>query len=196
MDKTTGKTRYEDLILSLYDNGAVKFGEFTLVSGEKSKIYIDLRILVSYPKLMRQVTDELYEKGKTMTFDRVAGVPYAALPIVAVLSVHAGWPMIYNRKEKKDYGTKKNIEGIFNPNETVLVVDDLVTTGLSKINSIKVFEEAGLKVKDILVLIDRSLGRAGLSLKEAGYNLHSIFKIEEMLDVLKAKGRVDPSFTL
>ncbi|MFH0837864.1 MAG: orotate phosphoribosyltransferase [Patescibacteria group bacterium] len=180
------------LSLSLHKIGAVKFGEFTLKSGMKSPIYIDLRILVSFPELLGQIADEMIALAKPFKFDRIAGIPYTALPIATAISLKTGWPMLYARKEVKDYGTKRKLEGIFNAGETVLLVDDLITTGESKFETIAPFEEVGLKVKDVIVLVDREQGGKRL-LEAKGYHLHAVLKIHEMLEVLKKEGKIDGS---
>ncbi len=181
----------EQIAIDLFSIGAVKFGNFTLKSGLKSPIYVDLRVLVSYPKVLGIVAKELVElaKSKNLKFDRIAGIPYAAISIATAVSLESGWPMIYPRKEVKDYGTKKAIEGEFKEGETVLVIDDLITTGASKFEAIQPLEAAGLKVKDIVVLIDREQG-GKKELAAKGYDLHSVLTIGEVLEILREKKKI------
>ncbi len=146
------------LLDGLLDAGCVKFGQFTLKSGQQSPIYLDLRQLVSFPPLLAQAAAAYLPILKNLAFDRLAALPYAAIPIGSAISLQGNWPMIYPRKEIKAYGTKAEIEGVFLPGETVVVIDDLATTGESKFEAIEKLTQAGIKVKDIVVLIDRQSG--------------------------------------
>jgi uridine monophosphate synthetase len=184
------------LTLALAEAGAIKFGDFTLASGKKSPIYVDLRLLASYPNLLRQVA-LAYAKvlRREVALDpassvlRLAAIPYAALPIGTAVALEMGLPLIYPRKEVKDHGTARQIEGEFQPGEQVVVLDDLITTGGSKLEAIAPLEAAGLKVQDVVVLIDREQGGRE-ELAEAGYRLHAVLRLGEMLDTLVAAGRI------
>ncbi len=180
----------QSIALALHEVGAVKFGEFTLKSGMKSPIYIDLRVLISYPTLLREIAEAMAGLAKNLEFDVIAGIPYTALPIATAISIEQGWPMVYARKEVKDYGTKRKLEGVFKEGQTALIIDDLITTGGSKFETIEPFQEAGLKVTDIVVLVDREQGGAKL-LEEKGYHLHSVLGINELLDILKSANKID-----
>ena len=142
----------------LLDAGCIKFGEFTLKSGLISPIYIDLRMLVSYPGLLAVVAQSYLPLLSGLQFSRIAGLPYAAIPIATAISLAGNYPMIYPRKEVKAYGTKAEIEGEYHPGETIVVIDDLATTGGSKFEAIEKLTGAGLVVKDVVVLVDRQSG--------------------------------------
>jgi len=165
----------------LLEAGCVKFGEFTLKSGLKSPIYIDLRLIISYPRLLAEVAQAYLPLISKLQFARIAGLPYAAIPIATAISLAGIYPMIYPRKEVKAYGTKAEIEGEYHPGETVVVIDDLATTGGSKFEAIEKLTGAGLVVKDVVVLIDRQSG-AKESLEQAGFHLHAVLTITELLD--------------
>ena len=168
-----------ELIKHLYQAGVFKKGRFKLKSGRISNYYIDMRVLVSYPSLLKEVAKAYVEVLKNLEFDRLVAVPYAALPIVSAISVVGGYPFIYTRKEKKDYGTKKLIEGEYKKGERVIVVDDVITTGASKLEVIKPLEKEGLVVKDVVVFVDREEGGKE-ELERKGYSLWRVMGIGEI----------------
>ena len=173
----------------LLDAGCIKFGQFTLKSGLISPIYLDLRQLVSFPRLLEQVANAYLPVLQGLSFDRLAALPYAALPIATAISLKGGWPMVYPRKEIKQYGTRAEIEGLFKEGERAAVIDDLATTGGSKFEAIEKLTSAGLKVTDVVVLIDRQSG-ASEALAQAGYCLHAVFTLTQLLDLWERNGRV------
>jgi uridine monophosphate synthetase len=183
-----GKTILCDALL---ESGCVQFGEFTLKSGLLSPIYFDLRRLVAYPSLLRSVAEAYLPLLRNLAFDRLAALPYAALPIATAISLLGGWSMIYPRKETKSYGTRAEIEGIYSPGERAVVIDDLATTGGSKFEAIEKLQSASLVVSDVVVLIDRQSG-ATQSLAEAGYRLHAVFNLSEMVQDWLNRGRITP----
>lgn len=196
MRKTKGKTIRGDtfpqarLADDLLAAGCIKFGEFTLKSGLKSPIYIDLRQIISHPGLLARVCSAYLPLLEKLTFDRIAGLPYAALPIATGISLDVGCPMIYPRREAKEYGTKAAIEGEFTPGEMVVVIDDLATTGGSKFEAVEKLTAEGLKVKDIVVFIDRESG-ARAALEKAGLHLYAVMTISQMLDHWEKTGKVE-----
>ncbi len=183
-------SRISVLADSLLAAGCIKFGEFTLKSGLQSPIYIDLRQIITYPRLLQQIGAAYLPILKQLQFDRIAGLPYAAIPIATAVSVQGDYSMIYPRKEAKAYGTKAEIEGEYHAGETVVVIDDLATTGGSKFEAIEKLTGVGLKVKDVVVLIDRQSG-AKEALAEAGYSMHAVLTITEMLDYWEQTSKVD-----
>lgn len=174
----------------LLSAGCIKFGEFTLKSGLKSPIYIDLRQIITYPKLLEQVGQAYLPILKELKFDRLAGLPYAAIPIATAISLAGNYPMIYPRKEVKTYGTKADIEGEYHAGETALIIDDLATTGGSKFEAIEKLTGAGLIVKDVVVLVDRQSG-AKESLAQAGYSMQAVLTIGQLLGHWEQNGKVE-----
>lgn len=180
------ENKMKDLVGWLYRLGCIRFGEFTMKSGQKSPIYVDLRRLISNPDVLDDVAITMIElmMGKDIRFERIAGIPLGGLPIATVISLRIKVPMIYPRSEVKDHGTRQQIEGNYNSGENVLLIDDLITQGNSKIEAIEILEAAGLKVSDVLVLVDREQGGAA-DLASRGYKLHSVTTLRKILEVLR-----------
>ena len=174
----------------LLSAGCIKFGSFTLKSGLQSPIYIDLRQIITYPKLLEQVGAAYLPLLKGLKIDRIAGLPYAAIPIATAISLVGNYPMIYPRKEAKSYGTKAEIEGEYHAGDTVVVIDDLATTGGSKFEAIEKLTAVGLIVKDVVVLVDRQSG-AKESLEQAGYSMHAVLTIRQLLDYWEKTNKVE-----
>lgn len=179
----------ETLALTLYDIGAVKLGKFKLHSGRTSPIYLDLRLLVSYPQALRVATAMYRNVLQTLTFDVLAATPLAGLPIGTALCLDMDVPLVYPRKTAKSYGTGKSIEGVWEVGQTAVVVDDLVTSGDSIVQAITPLKAAGLQVSDAVVLVDRQQGGVE-SLRDLGYTLHTVIKLDHLLLLLQENGRV------
>jgi orotate phosphoribosyltransferase len=179
-----------DVFLQLYDIGAVKFGTFTLKSGITSPFYIDLRECISFPHLLKNVSELIWKKVANLQFDRICGVPYTALPFASYLSIAYDKPMIMRRKESKEHGTKKIIEGVYSKGQICLIIEDLITSGSSIFETVEPIEQAGMQVSDIAVFLDREQGGRG-RLEEKGYRLHSVATLTQMLDILHLNKRLD-----
>jgi len=181
--------RLEALADGLMEADCVRFGQYKLKSGLISPIYIDLRRLASFPKVLADVAAAYQLILKDLQFDRIVGLPYAAMPIATAISLQTGYPMIYPRKEVKNYGLQSEVEGEFKSGERAVVIDDLATTGGSKFEIIEKLTAVGLDVKDVVVLIDRQSGAAE-ALAEAGFTMHAVLKLTDLLDYWERTERV------
>jgi len=181
---------YQELILQLYDIGCIMFGKFVQASGATFPYYIDLRKIISTPQIFNHVLSAYEDILKPLKFDRIAGIPYGSLPTATGLSLRLHCPMIFPRKEVKAHGTRKLIEGNFNPGEKVVVVDDILISGKSAMEGAEKLKSAGLNVDDIVVLIDHEQGVKD-RLRENGYQGHSVLGVSEIIETLYQAGRIN-----
>lgn len=175
--------------------GAIKFGTFKLTSGRISPYYIDLRIVPSFPDAFQRVCDLYVKLIETElgvdSFDRVAGIPTAGMPFASVIAYRLRKPFVYIRPKVKLHGRERLIEGIIMPGNRVLLVDDLITTGLSLRKAAKAVRAEGGVVSDAVVLLDREEGgkerlkrdnvslRYLLTAREAASKLFELGALEE-----------------
>lgn len=177
----SGGHAHSALIRRLFEIGAIRFGEFTLKSGIASPFYIDLRVVISFPDVLEQIGVLIAGVVSRCGGARVGGIPYAGLPLAVAASLAGRVPLIYPRREEKGYGTRRRIEGQFKAGELVVLIDDIITDGASKLEAIQPLEEAGLVVKDLVVLVDREQGGREL-LAARGYAVHAVLTISQCFD--------------
>ena len=158
--------------------GCFKQGNFILKSGRFSNYYMDLRPLISYPNLMSGISSLIYNYINMFNNIRVCGLPYAGMPYANTLSILHNIPLLILRKEPKLYGTKNMIEGLYKYGDELVIVDDILTTGSSIIESLEHFN--AFKIKKVIVLVDRMEGGRA-KLKELGLDVVSIFTIEDFI---------------
>jgi len=185
----------QKLATQLLDTGSIKFGAFKLKLHETnpdaplSPVYVDLRVMRSFPNVMATAVGVYREMIKDLRFEILADCPTAATPATAILSYITARPMVSPRKGDKGYGSGAKIDGAFREGQTVLVIDDLITGANSKFESIKTLEEQGLVVKDIVVLLDREQGGAD-QLQKAGYSLHSAMNLTDLMDYYLQENKI------
>jgi len=179
-----------EIAMGIYENGLLNFGEFTFKSGIQSPMYMNLRNLGSFPAFLKKVGLVFSEIMSDLEYDLVAGIPYGAIPVMMAVSLESETPVIFPRKESKEYGMAKDIIGEFSAGQKVVIVDDLVTNGDSKIESMVPFDEAGLIVKDFVVLLDYKKGADQL-LESNGYRLHSAMSVIEAVTFVHEAGKID-----
>jgi len=179
----------------LHKIGAIKFGAFKLTSGRTSPYYIDLRIVPSFPDAFQRVCNiyvKLIETELgTQKFERIAGIPTAGIPFASLIAYQTRKPFLYIRPGARLHGRGRRIEGIIMPGDRILLVDDLVTTGLSLRKAAKAIRAEGGVISDATVLLDREEGgkeRLGkdniklhylLTASEAANKLYELGAIEE-----------------
>ncbi len=171
-----------ELVTALYQIGAIQFGDFILKSGKQASIYINLRKIISHPSLLEIIAEAMWQVAKGQHFDLVCGVPYTAMPIATCVSLKHKLPMIMRRKEKKDYGTKQSIEGEYHLGQTCLLLEDVITTGSSIMETATELEAAGLHITQVVALIDREQqGKTDLQQK---YPVATVLSLSTILKTL------------
>ena len=149
-----------DIKQILKECGTIKFGDFTLDSGKKSRYYIDVRKAVTKPKTLRIICDHIVEKMKNHVIepDYIACVELGGVPIGVLVADRTGLPLIIVRKDAKDHGTKGRLMGDFEKGKTALLLEDVTTTGGSISNAINALRNEGLHVETVITVVDRQEG--------------------------------------
>jgi len=181
----------KELALKLYDLGVLQFGNFTLKSGLQSPFYLDFRRIIAYPEVLKHLSEQLWNLTEDLDFDHLCGVPYAALSLSSSMAVMHNKSMIVKRKERKKHGTKKMVEGIFEDGDTCLVIDDVISSGISMKETLEELEKTGLVIKDVFSIVDRMQGGATM-LKQYGYHVHTVYTMREIMDIMLEGKKVTP----
>jgi orotate phosphoribosyltransferase len=176
----------ESLIDLLKENNVVKFGEFTLSSGKKSNYYIDIKKAITNPKILKSIAISVHKSIYEDTIDKIAGPALGAIPIATAISLESNIPLLMIRKEKKDYGTSKLIEGELNKGDNVAIVEDVTTTGNSLLKAIKAIEDNGGIVKKAFVIVDREEGAIRF-FNNANIKLEPLITVSDFLSTNKIK---------
>ncbi|OWF53076.1 uridine 5'-monophosphate synthase-like [Mizuhopecten yessoensis] len=186
------ETNIDNFIVKLFEIEAIKFGTFKLKSGIESPVYFDLRVIVSFPDVMNQVAALMWEaiERSGCKFKSICGVPYTALPIATCICVQNNYPMLIRRKEAKDYGTRRMIEGRYDDGDICLIVEDVVTSGSSVRETAQSLQAEKVKVTDAIVLLDREQG-GKTALEREGIKLYSVITLSQVLSTLQRMNKLD-----
>ncbi|XP_029663663.1 uridine 5'-monophosphate synthase-like [Formica exsecta] len=178
------------LAIELYDVQALKFGDFKMKLGLRTPVYFDLRVIISYPKLMSNLAKALWTLPDDVTkVSQICGVPYTALPLATLISVDNGIPMLMKRKETKSYGTKKLIEGVFSPGDNCVIIEDVITSGSSILETVDALKKEHLIVTEAYVVIDREQG-GRKNLENHGIKVKSLYVITQLTQYLLEAGKI------
>jgi len=188
------ETKKVEIAKILHKIDALKFGLFKLTSGKVSPYYVDLRIIPSFPDAFRQICD-FYAEAITSqiglkNFDRIAGIPIAGIPFASQIAYNLKKPFLYVRKGVRLHGRQRRVEGNLVSGNRVLIVDDLVTTGLTVKKAAEAVTAEGGIVKEAIALLDREEGGKE-KLAKHGIQLHTLLKISEVAHTLYDIGAID-----
>lgn len=187
-------TQKDKMANILFKLDAVKFGVFQLSSGKPSPYYIDLRVIPSFPDAYREICDfytqTIANQIGTQNFNRIAGIPLAGIPFASQVAYNLKKPFLYVRKDIKLHGRERRVEGILVSGDKVLLVDDLLTTGLTLKEAVEAVRAEGGVVTDAVVFMDREEG-GEKQLESVGVKLHPMLKISEISKALYDLGAID-----
>ncbi len=178
----------------LFKIDAVKFGVFKLPSGKASPYYVDLRIVPSFPDAYRKICEFYAQYIQTeigaKNFDRIAGVPLTGIIFASQVAYNLEKPFLYVHRGTRPRGRKRRVEGILASGDKVLLIDDLITTGLTLKKAAETVRAEGGVVTDAIVFLDREEGGAS-QLEKSGIKLHPMLKISEIANALYDSGGMD-----
>ena len=178
----------------LHKIDALKFGVFTLSSGKASPYYVDLRIVPSFPDAFREICDFYGEYITSYVglenFDRIAGVPLAGIPFASQIAYNLRKPFLYVRKDARRHGRQRRVEGILVSGDRVLLVDDLITTGLNLTKAADAIRAEGGVVTEVVALLDREEGGKA-KLEQTGVKIHTLLQMREVANTLYEIGAID-----
>ena len=180
----------EKIAKVLAEANTVKFGEFSLQMERKTPVYVDLKVLPSYPEAMQTVTEELVKVVKKLKPDVVAGAEVAGIPLATAISLKTKLPMVYVRKRPKSYGNQEMIEGVLKKDQKVVLIDDMATNAYSKLKFVDGIKHSGGIVNDVLIVLDREQGGVE-ALEKESIKLHSLITLKELLAYMKENNMID-----
>jgi len=173
----------QELIVALYEIGAVQRGDFTLKSGQKSEWYIDLRQVFAKPTILQCFAEEMVSLVEPDQIDLVCGVPYGGLPLATLVSSILNKPLLMIRKQVKNHGKQRLFEGLWEEGDRCLIIEDVITTGTSVSEVVNQLVAHGMRVCDVVTGVDRAQG-AGERLGPWGIKFKSVLTIDEIINQL------------
>lgn len=174
------ETQKQELIAALKACGAVRYGDFTLASGKKSKYYIDIKKASTDPKTLKLIAQQAAFRIKQMDVNIVAGVELGGVPLATAVSLETELPLLIVRKAVKGYGTKSRFVGDIKPENRLVMLEDVTTSGGSARDAIDVIRETGASVKYVISVVDREEG-AKENLNKAGTELIPLVSASDLL---------------
>jgi orotate phosphoribosyltransferase len=175
---------------SLLACGAVRFGDFTLTSGAKSRYYVDVKAAMTDPTTLRGIARAMGDVARRNgPFDAVAGMELGAVPLATAVSLEANLPLLIVRKSERKHGTGKRIEGSDPAGKRVFVVEDVTTSGGSTVEAVAVLRQAGARIQHACVVVDRESGGPA-ALAAVDVRLHPLVSVSELLATPEAKAAI------
>jgi len=182
----------EQLTLRLFEVEGLKFGSFTMRTGEVSPVYVDMRVIWSYPDIVKAVCDHMWEQLKTqdVRYEILCGIPYQGIPLATCLSTKYEIPMLLKRKAPKTYGTCKAVEGHYKEGQSLIIIDDVLMTGGTFIEDIPFFRNEKLEVAGAVTFFDREQGGRERIRNITGVEVYCCLTLSKAFEYLLKHGKV------
>lgn len=192
--QNTNLPQKERMANILFKIDAIKFGVFKLTDGKASPYYVDLRVIPSFPDAFREICEAYAQYINSQigvkNFERIAAIPLTGIPFASQIAYNLKKPFLYVRKGIRLHGRERRVEGILVSGDKVLLIDDLLTTGLTLKKAADAVRAEGGVVTEAVVFLDREEGGRQL-LEKNGIKLHALLKISEMANTLFEIGAID-----
>jgi len=169
-----------NLYHQLYTINAIRFREFILKSGVRSPIDINLQQIIGYPQILRAVANKIWQQVADFDIKLICGVAYTALPIATCIALEHNIPMVMCRKENKDHGIHKRVAGVFTPGQHCLIIEDIITTASSVLETVHTLQQEGLIVHHVAAFLNRQQGGKHV-LRNKGIQMHAVITLQDFL---------------
>jgi orotate phosphoribosyltransferase len=192
--QTASLPQKERMANILFKIDAIKFGVYKLTSGKASPYYVDLRVIPSFPDAFREICESYAQYISSdigvKSFDRIAAIPLAGMPFASQIAYNLKKPFLYVRKDIRLHGRERRVEGVLVSGDKVLLIDDLLTTGLTLKKAADAVRAEGGVVTEAVVFLDREEDGKQL-LEQDGIKLHALLKISDVANTLFEMGAID-----
>jgi uridine monophosphate synthetase len=175
---------YFDIIKQLHEIGAIKFGSFNLKSGINCPFDIDLRLVLSHPTLLEAIAQAMWQKIAPITIDYLCGIPYTAFSVATCISIKQNIPMLLKRTDLKEHSTKKIISGSYEENKRCLILEDVVTSGHSILETTQALQNLHISVPAVAIILDREQGGV-MAIEKQGVHVLALLTISQVCTHLK-----------
>lgn len=184
----------DDAVIKLYQIGAIKLGNYVLSQEQETPVFVDMRLIISSPEILQTMATLIWRLRQEFNSSLLCGVPYTALTLATSISLQYNIAMVLRRKELKNpnFSDTIKVEGRFTPGQTCLIINDVISSGNSILETATALKEQGLIVREAFVFLDRLVGGKEF-LKDQGIKVSSVFTLFSLVKTLIESGELSES---